>query len=58
MTIGQTVKRFSPTGQESIFTIDTYEQLEYLRDLQAEGYTYEVMPTVHSSDNTCVACEG
>ena len=58
MHIGQTVKRIAPDGRESILTIDTYDHLEYLRDLEKEGYTYKEMPTVHDSGNTCVACEG
>jgi hypothetical protein len=41
----------------SVFrTIDTQEQLEKYREL--DGYDVIVMPTIHQSANSCVACEG
>lgn len=41
----------------SVFrTIETQQQLEKYREL--EGYDITVMPTIHVSDNSCIACEG
>jgi len=57
MQISSRIQIKSQHTNNSVFrTIETQEQLEKYRELT--GYDVTVMPTIHSSDNACVACEG
>lgn len=56
--IGKEIIRISPTGIETSVLIKNYEVATYLHDLISYGYTYRTPVTVHTSESTCVACEG
>jgi len=65
----QSVTRTAPNGDKQEFIISTDTQLQYHEDLQANGFTYELVESdwleaakpqvrIHRAPTGCLACEG
>ena len=58
--LGQWVLRTDPcdSAPRTFYIPNDYKWVQYLHDLQTVGVKFAPLLVIHSSESTCVSCEG